>query len=82
MPICVIGRVEASEARRSPRDWLPGEWHEPVELAHVRGLIGRVGIPPRLQAFAYDEELTIVLVDYDTENEIMSRVSFRRVRPD
>ncbi len=81
-PICVIGRVEDSEARRSPRNWLPGEWHEPVELARVQGLIGSVGIPPRLQAFVYDEQLRIVLIGYDTEDEIISVAkSLRRVGP-
>jgi len=79
VPLFVIGRVEASEARRSPRDWLPGEWHEPVELARMEGLIGRVGIPPRLQAFVYDGELTISLIGYDTEDEIIRAVNnFRR----
>jgi hypothetical protein len=49
----------------------------------MQGLIGRVGIPPRLQAFVYDEELTIQLIGYDNEDEIMSAVkSLRRVRPD
>jgi hypothetical protein len=83
VPICVIGRHEVSEARRSPTDWLPGEWREPLELAQMQGLIGRVGIPPRLRAFVYDEELTIQLIGYDNETEIMSALkSLRRVRLD
>jgi len=45
----------------------------------MEGLIGRVGIPPRLQAFVYDGELTISLIGYDTEDEIIRAVNnFRR----
>ena len=78
MPVCVIGHFEAALAGRSPRDWLHGEWSEPPELAHVRGLIGRVGIPRRLQAVIYDQKLQIQLIGYDTEHEIMSTVSSLR----
>ena len=78
VPVCVIGQFEAALAGRSPRDWLHGEWSEPPELAHVRGLIGRVGIPRRLQAVIYDQKLQIQLIGYDTEHEIMSTVSSLR----
>jgi hypothetical protein len=78
VPICVIGHFEAALAGRSPRDWLHGEWSEPPELAHVRGLIGRVGIPRRLQAVIYDQELQIQLIGYDTEHEIMTTVNSLR----
>ena len=69
-PICVVGHFEAALAGRSPRDWLSGEWSEPPELAHARGLIGRVGVPRRLRAVIYDEKLQIQLIGYDTEDEI------------
>jgi hypothetical protein len=82
-PICVIGFFEAAWAGRSPRDWLDGEWSEPRELAHVRGLIGWVGIPSRLQVVIYDQQLAIQLIGYDTEDEIMSAVrSLRKIDPD
>jgi hypothetical protein len=49
----------------------------------VRGLIGRVGIPPRLQAVTYEQKLETHLIGYDTEDEIMSAVrSLRRISPD
>ena len=61
------------------RDWLNGEWSEPRELAHVRGLIGRVGIiPPRLQVVIYDQQLTIQLISYQTEDQITRAVSSLR----
>jgi hypothetical protein len=50
VPICVIGHREVPGAGRAA-----GEWYEPSELAQVRGLIGRVGTPPRLQAVVHDE---------------------------
>jgi hypothetical protein len=79
VPICVIGHFEAALAGRSPRDWLHGEWSEPPELAHLRGVIGRVGIPRRLQAVIYDQELQIQLIGYASQDEIMSAVgSLRR----
>lgn len=78
VPICVIGHFEAALAGRSPRDWLHGEWSEPAELAHVRGLIGRVGIPRRLQAVIYDQGLQIQLIGYDSEDEIMATVNSLR----
>jgi hypothetical protein len=79
-PVGVIGHVEGS--RRSPRKWLDGEWSEPRELAQVRGVIGRVGIPARLQGVIYDQELEMHLIGYDTEDEIVSTVSsLRRVSP-
>ena len=68
---------------RSPREWLDGEWSEPRELARLRGLIGRVGFPPTLQAVIYDQGLEIHLIGYDTEDEIMSAItSLRRASPD
>jgi Clp amino terminal domain, pathogenicity island component len=83
VPLRVIGFLEAAWAGRSPRDWLHGEWSVPLELAHVRGLIGRVGTPPRLQVVIYDQQLAIQLVGYHTEDEIMSAVrSLRRIDPD
>jgi hypothetical protein len=78
VPICVVGHVEAVLAGRSPKDWLHGEWSEPPELAHVRGLIGRVGIPRRFQAVIYDQELQIQLIGYETVDEILNTVSSLR----
>lgn len=82
VPVGVIGQYE-TPGSRSPREWLDGEWSEPRELADVRGLIGRVGVPSRLQAVVYDQKLEIHLIGYDTEDEIVSAVSsLRRVSPD
>jgi hypothetical protein len=82
VPVGVIGHLDVS-AGRSPREWLDGEWTEPRELAHLRGLIGRVGTPPALQGVIYDQGLEIHLIGYDTDDEILSAVtSLRRVRPD
>jgi hypothetical protein len=79
VPICVIGWLEVPGSR-SPRDWLAGEWTEPKELEHKRGLLGRVGVPPKLQAVIYDEQLEIQLIGYATEQEIVRTVqSLRRV---
>jgi hypothetical protein len=81
-PVLVIGFLETAWAGRSPRDWLQGDWSEPPELAHVRGLIGRVGIPPHLQVVIYDQQLAIQLIGYHTEDEILSAVrSLRRIDP-
>lgn len=78
VPICVVGRFEVARSGRAS-----GEWYEPRELAAVRGQIGRVGIPARLQAVVHDEKLAIDLIGYETEDEILSAVrSLRRVRPD
>jgi hypothetical protein len=80
-PVGVIGHVDHSGGR-SPGEWLDGEWSEPPELAELRGLIGRVGIPARLQGVIYDQELQMHLIGYDTEDEIVSAVnSLRRVSP-
>jgi len=82
VPVGVFGHFEAPGGR-SPREWLDGEWSEPRELAHVRGLIGRVGLPTVLQAVIYDQELEIHLIGYDSEDEIMSAVrSLGRASPD
>jgi hypothetical protein len=60
-----------------------GEWYEPRELAPVRGLIGRVGIPPRLQALVHHEKLAIHLIGYETEEESISATrSLRGVSAD
>lgn len=76
--ICVVGHREVSGAGRAD-----GEWYAPQQLATVRGLIGRVGIPPRLQAVAHQEKLAIHLIGYETEGEIMSAAtSLRRVSAD
>jgi hypothetical protein len=49
----------------------------------LRGLIGRVGTPARLQAVVHDEQLAIHSIGYETEDEIISAVrSLRRVKPD
>jgi hypothetical protein len=81
-PICAIGYLEAAWAGRSPRDWLDGDWSEPADLADLRGLVGRVGTPPRLQVVIYDQQLAIQLIGYSTEDEIKSAVqSLRRVEP-
>jgi hypothetical protein len=83
VPISVVGFWEAAWKGRSPRDWLAGEWSEPSELAHLRGLIGKVGVPPRLQVVLYDQQLAIQLIGYRTEAEIMNAVrSLRRVEPE
>jgi hypothetical protein len=77
VPVGVVGSVELPGARRAT-----GEWWEPSELAHVRGLIGRTGIPPKLQAVVHDEELAIHLIGYATEEEIVKTVnSFQRISP-
>jgi hypothetical protein len=82
-PVCVVGFFEAAWAGRSPRDWLNGEWTQSRELVHVRGLIGWVGIPSRLQVVIYDKRLAIQLVGYHTEDEIMGAVkSLRHIEPD
>ena len=81
VPVGAIGHF-AVAPDRSPRDWPDGEWSEPRELVHLRGLIGRVGIPPRLQAVIYDQGLEIQLIGYDTEDEVTTTVrSLRRVAP-
>jgi hypothetical protein len=72
IPISVIGHHEADLGGRTPRDWLYGEWSEPPELAHVRGLIGNVGIPRRLQAAIYDRQLQVQFIGYGTEAEILT----------
>jgi hypothetical protein len=82
VPVGVFGHFEIAGGR-SPREWLDGTWSEPGELANLRGLIGRVGIPPELEAVIYDQGLEIHLIGYDTEDEIMSAVaSLRRASPD
>ncbi len=58
VPVGVIGHFEAPGGR-SPKEWLDGEWTEPRELAHMRGLIGRAGTPPVLQAVIYHQQLEI-----------------------
>lgn len=81
-PISVMGWLEVPGAR-SPGDWLVGEWSEPDEFTAKRGLIGRIGYPPRLQAVIYDENLEIQLIGYVTEEEIFRAVSsLRRVGPE
>ena len=83
VPIRVVGFYEAAWAGRSPRDWLRGDWSEPRELEHVRGLAGRVGMPPRLQVVIYDQQLAIQLIGYESEDEIMRTVkSLRPIAPD
>jgi hypothetical protein len=78
VPVGVVGNVEVPGARRAT-----GEWWAPSELAHVRGLIGRVGIPHRLQAVVHDEDLAIHLIGYETEAEIVKTVnSFQRISPE
>jgi len=78
VPICVIGHREIPGAGRPV-----GEWRAPRELATVHGLIGLVGVPPRLQAVVHQERLAIHLIGYETEDEIISTAnSLRRVNPD
>ena len=49
----------------------------------MRGLIGSVGIPPRLQVVMYDKQLAIQLIGYHSEDEIMRAVkSLRQIEPD
>jgi hypothetical protein len=67
LPICVIGQYEVPGAGRAQ-----GEWYAPRELAAVRGLIGRVGVPPRLQAVVHKGKLAVHLIGFATEDEIMS----------
>lgn len=74
VPICVIGQRAVPGAGRAV-----GEWYEPPELATMRGLIGRVGIPTRLQAVLHREDLALHLIGYDTEEEITrAAMSLRR----
>jgi len=40
----------------------------------LRGLVGWVGIPPRLQTVIYDQQLAIQLIGYRTEDEMMNAV--------
>jgi hypothetical protein len=82
VPIAVIGFIELESSARSPRDWMAGEWHEPSELSHVNGLIGRVGIPRRLQAFVWDGDTRVTLIGFDSEADIIRAVrSFVRASP-
>lgn len=78
IPICVVGHAEADLNGRSPRDWLSGEWSAPPELADLRGAIGAVGTPRRLQAVIYSCGLQIQLIGYDTEQEIIRAVDSLR----
>lgn len=81
-PVFVIGNLEALWAGGSPRDWLAGDWTEPPELTHLRGLIGRVGVPPAFQAVVYDRDLAVQLFGYETAEEIIQAVaSLRPVDP-
>ena len=49
----------------------------------MQGLIGRVGLPRRLQAFLYGEDLALVLIGYQTDDEILRTArSLRPVKPD
>jgi hypothetical protein len=79
VPILVVGFHEAGWDGRSPRDWLHGDWSEPRELQHVRGLVGRVGVPPVLQVVLYDQQLAMQLIGYETDDEI--RCAVRSLRP-
>jgi hypothetical protein len=82
VPICVVGHLQATLSGRTPRDWLHGEWSEPPELAHVRGLIGKVGIPRRLQATIYDQGQQLQLIGYGSEAEILKAIeSLHAVSP-
>jgi hypothetical protein len=46
------------------------------------GLIGWVGVPPRVQVVVYDHELAIQLTGYHTEDEMMRAVrSLRQIEP-
>lgn len=82
VPVSVTGFKEAAWAGRSPRDWLVGEWSSPRELEQVRGLVGHVGIPPRLHVVIYEQQLAIQLIGYQTEDEIMRTVeSLRPISP-
>jgi hypothetical protein len=82
VPICVVGHLQATLSGRTPRDWLHGEWSEPPKLAHVRGLIGKVGIPRRLQAAIYDQGQQLQLIGYDSEAEILKVIdSLHAVSP-
>ena len=65
IPICVVGHAGKADLNgRSPRDWLSGEWSAPPELADLRGAIGAVGTPRRLQAVIYSCGLQIQLIGY------------------
>ncbi len=78
VPIGVVGNVEVPGVLRAT-----GRWWEPRELAHLRGLIGRVGVPSHLQAVVHDDELAIHLIGYETEAEIIKAVnSFQRISPE
>ena len=77
VPVGVIGHFDIAGGP-SPQGWLDGDWSEPRELAHLRGLIGRAGFPRALQAVIYDDGLEIHLVGYKTEDEILSAVTSLR----
>lgn len=81
-PIHVVGMLEAAWAGRSPRDWLNGDWSEPSELAHVRGLVGWVGAPAGLHVVVYHGPLAIQLIGYRDEEEALTAArSLRPVEP-
>ena len=75
VPIYVVGHREHPDAERAG-----GEWYAAPELATVRGLIGRVGVPPRLQAVVHHDKLAIHLIGYQTDDEIIgAATSLRRI---
>jgi hypothetical protein len=52
-----------------------GEWRAAPELQGLRGMIGKVGRPPRLHAVAHAEGMRIHLIGYQSETEIVRAAS-------
>ena len=73
-PVCVVGLLESCWRGRSPKDWLEGDWFEPESLAHVRGIVGRVGTSAALHVALYSNGLAIQLLGYRTDQEILNVV--------
>jgi hypothetical protein len=71
VPVGLVGHRAPADPSRTPADWLDGDWSQPDELAHLRGLIGSVGIPTHLQGVLYAEQLELHLIGYDTKDEIL-----------
>jgi hypothetical protein len=66
VPVGVVARPEHPAGGLAD-----GEWHAAPELEGLRGMIGKVGRPPRLQAVAHAEGMRIHLIGYQSETEIV-----------
>lgn len=65
--------------RRSPIAWLAFHPGGRTTKLSQSVAMGCVGVPSRLQAVIYDQQLEIHLVGYDTEDEIVSAVRSLRL---